>query len=93
MHRKLKGKGYRIGINRVERLMREAGVRARHNKRRFKATTDSKHSMRVAENLLARNFAPTAPNQVWTGDIYIATGEGWLYLAVVLDLFNREVIG
>ena len=93
MHRELKGKGYRIGINRVERLMREAGVRARH-KRRFKATTDSKHSMPVAENLLARNFTPSAPNQVWTGDItYIATGEGWLYLAVVLDLFNREVVG
>ena len=50
--------------------------------------------MPVAENLLARNFTPSAPNQVWTGDItYIATGEGWLYLAVVLDLFNREVIG
>jgi len=93
MHRELKGKGYRIGINRVERLMREAGVRARH-KRRFKATTDSKHSMPVAENLLARNFTPTAPNQVWTGDItYIATAEGWLYLAIVLDLFNREVVG
>jgi transposase InsO family protein len=93
MHRELKGRGHRIGINRVERLMREAGIRARH-KRRFKATTDSKHSMPVAANLLARNFTPPAPNKVWTGDItYIATGEGWLYLAIVLDLFNREVIG
>jgi putative transposase len=93
MHRELKGKGYRIGINRVERLMREGGIRARH-KRRYKATTDSRHSMPVAENLLARNFTPEAPNKVWTGDItYIATSEGWLYLAVVIDLFNREVIG
>ena len=73
--------------------MRENGIRARH-KRRYKATTDSKHSMPVADNLLNRQFTPGAPNRVWTGDItYIATGEGWLYLAVVLDLFNREVIG
>jgi putative transposase len=93
MHRELKGRGHRIGLTRVERLMREHGIRARH-KRRFKATTDSKHSMPVADNLLNRDFTPAAPNRVWTGDItYIATGEGWLYLAVVLDLFNREVIG
>jgi len=93
MHRELQGRGHRIGLNRVERLMREQGIRARH-KRRFKATTDSKHSLPVAPNLLARNFRPTAPNRVWTGDItYIQTGEGWLYLAIVLDLFNREVIG
>jgi transposase InsO family protein len=73
--------------------MRENGIRARH-KRRFKATTDSKHSMPVAPNLLARDFTPQAPNRVWTGDItYIQTGEGWLYLAIVLDLFNREVVG
>jgi transposase InsO family protein len=93
MHHELKGRGHRIGLARVGRLMREHGIRARH-KRRFKATTDSKHSMPVADNLLNRNFTPAAPNRVWTGDItYIATGEGWLYLAVVLDLFNREVIG
>ena len=73
--------------------MREHGIRARH-KRRFKATTDSKHSMPVAPNLLQRNFTPAAPNRVWTGDItYIQTGEGWLYLAIVLDLFNREIVG
>ena len=93
MHRELKGRGHRIGLTRVERLMRDNGIRARH-KRRYKATTDSKHSMPVADNLLARNFAPEAPNQVWTGDItYIATDEGWLYLAIVLDLFNREIVG
>lgn len=73
--------------------MREVGIRARH-KRRFKATADSKHSMPVAANPLARNFTPPAPNQVWTGNIaYIATGEGWLYLAIAPDLLNREAIG
>lgn len=93
MHRELQGRGHRIGLRRVERLMREHGIRARH-KRRFKATTDSRHSLPIAPNLLARNFAPEAPNRVWTGDItYIQTGEGWLYLAIVLDLFNREIVG
>lgn len=93
MHRELKGRGHRIGLARVERLMSDNGIRARH-RRRYKATTDSKHSMPVADNVLERNFAPDAPNRVWTGDItYIATDEGWLYLAVVLDLFNREVVG
>ena len=73
--------------------MRENGIRARH-KRRFKATTDSKHALPVAPNLLDRNFTPAAPNQVWTADItYLWTDEGWLYLAIVLDLFNREVVG
>jgi transposase InsO family protein len=93
MHRELQERGHRIGLRRVERLMREHGIRARH-KRRYKATTDSKHSMPVADNLLARNFTPAAPNRVWTGDItYIHTAEGWLYLAIVLDLFNREIVG
>ena len=72
--------------------MREHGIRARH-KRRYKATTDSRHSMPVAPDLLARNFTPEAPNRVWTGDItYIQTGEGWLYLAIVLDLLNRKIV-
>ncbi|MCK2097769.1 IS3 family transposase [Thauera aromatica] len=93
IHAELRGRGYRIGLPRIERLMRENGIRARH-KRRYKATTDSRHSLPVAENVLDRHFAPDAPNRVWTGDItYIATAEGWLYLAVVIDLFNREVIG
>ncbi len=79
--------------NRVERLMRDNGIRARH-KRRYRVTTDSKHKLPVAESLLARNFTPTAPSQVFTSDItYIWTDEGWLYLAVLLDLFNREVVG
>jgi putative transposase len=76
-----------------ERLMREHGIRARH-KRRYKATTDSRHSLPVAPNLLDRNFTPAAPNQLWTADLTsIWTAEGWLYLAVVIDLFNREVAG
>jgi putative transposase len=93
MHRELQERGHRIGLRRVERLMREHCIRARH-KRRYKATTDSKHSMPVADNLLARDFTPAAPNRVWTGDItYVHTAEGWLYLAIVLDLFNREIVG
>lgn len=73
--------------------MRKHGIYARC-RRRFKATTDSRHSWPVADNLLKRQFAPPAPNRTWTGDItYIPAAEGWLYLAIVLDLFNREVIG
>ena len=89
----LRARGFSASKDRVERLMRENGIRARH-KRRYKVTTDSKHTLPVAPNLLDRNFAPTAPNQVWTSDItYLWTDEGWLYLAIVLDLFNREVVG
>ncbi len=93
MVRELRGRGFPAGKERVERLMRENGIRARH-KRRYKATTDSKHALPVAPNVVDRNFAPTAPNQVWTADLtYIWTAAGWLYLAIVLDLFNREVVG
>lgn len=93
MVRELRARGLSAGKERVERLMRENGIRARH-KRRFQVTTDSKHSLPVAENLLERQFTPAAPNQVWAADItYLWTDEGWLYLAIVLDLFNREVVG
>ena len=93
MYDELRERGFRVGKTRVERLMREHGIRARH-KRRFKATTDSKHTLPVAANVLERNFAPAAPNRVWSADLtYVWTDEGWLYLAVVLDLFNREVVG
>lgn len=89
----LRARGFSASKERVERLMREHGIRARH-KRRFKVTTDSKHKLPIAPNLLDRNFTTAAPNQVWTSDItYLWTDEGWLYLAIVLDLFNREVIG
>jgi putative transposase len=93
MVRELREQGFPASKERVERLMRENGILARH-KRRFKATTDPKHSLPVTPNLLTRNFAPKAPNQVWTADMtYIWTDEGWLCLALVLDLFNREVVG
>jgi putative transposase len=89
----LRGRGFSAAKARVERLMRENDIRARH-KRRYKATTDSTHSLPVADNRLDRNFQPQAPNRVWAADItYVWTDEGWLYLAVVLDLFNREIVG
>jgi len=89
----LKDEGHRVSKTRVERLMRVNGIRARH-KRRFKATTDSRHTLPVAPNVLNRQFSPIAPNMSWVADItYIATGEGWLYLAVVLDLYDRSVVG
>jgi transposase InsO family protein len=93
MVRELRLRGFPASKERVERLMRENGIKAKH-KRRFKVTTDSKHNLPVAPNLLERNFTPDAPNQVWTSDItYLWTDEGWLYLAIVIDLFNREVVG
>jgi len=93
MVRELRLRGFPASKERVERLMQENGIKAKH-KRRFKVTTDSKHNLPVAPNLLDRNFTPDAPNQVWTSDItYLWTDEGWLYLAIVIDLFNREVVG
>lgn len=89
----LRGRGFPASKPRVERLMRENGIRGRQ-KRRYKATTDSNHALPVAPNRLDRKFEPAAPNQAWVADLtYIWTDEGWLYLAVVLDLFNREVVG
>jgi len=93
MVRELRARGMSAGKARVERLMRDHGIRARH-KRRYRVTTDSRHGLPVATNRLKREFKPAAPNQVWTSDItYLWTDEGWLYLAIVLDLFNREVVG
>ena len=78
---------------RVERLMRLHGIRAK-SPRRFVRTTDSNHSQPVADNLLNQQFEAEAPNRVWTADItYIDTAEGWLYLAVVMDLFSRRIVG
>ena len=80
------------GRNRVRRLMKELGVRS-HRKRKYKATTNSRHSCSVAPNLL-REFKPTAPDQVWVCDItYVPTDEGWLYLATIKDRFTREIVG
>lgn len=89
----LHDQGIRCSRKRVERLMRELGIRARH-KRQFKVTTNSKHNYPVAPNLLDRKFEVTAPNKVWVSDItYIRTWEGWLYLATVMDLFSRKIVG
>ena len=92
--RELVKRGIGVGKQRVQRLMQQHGIRAR-GKRRFRVTTtDSRHDLPIAPNLLNRNFAPAAPNQVWSGDItYIATEEGWLFVAVVIDLFSRKVVG
>jgi len=94
VHASLRAEGKRVGRNRVARLMRTHGIQA-HRRRPFRKTTDSNHAFPPAPNLLARQFASAvAPNQVWLADMtYIATGEGWLYLAVVLDLFSRKVVG
>jgi transposase InsO family protein len=91
--REIAARGLRAGKERVRRMMKSLGLQAR-GKRRFKATTNSALDFPVAPNLLARDFCADAPNKVWTGDItYILTDEGWLYLAVVIDLFNRQVVG
>ena len=89
----LRAWGERCGRNRVARLMRENGIAAK-TKKKFKATTNSRHNLPVAPNLLNREFNVERPDEAWVGDItYIWTREGWLYLAVVLDLFSRKVIG
>ena len=91
--KELLARGIRVGKERVRKLMKLHGIKAR-GKRKFKATTDSDHKLPVAENLLDREFTPAAPDRVWTSDItYVATDEGWLYLAVVIDLFSRQVVG
>ena len=93
MHAELRAHGRRVGRKRVARLMRGMGLSARR-KRRFRRTTDSAHAFPVAPNLLGRDFTASAPDRVWLADLtYIWTAEGWLYLAVVLDLFSRRVVG
>jgi transposase InsO family protein len=93
VHRELRAHGIRVSRKRIERLMRENGIVARQ-KRRFVHTTDSRHAHPIAPNLLDRHFDPKAANEAWAGDVtYIATAEGWLYLAVLLDLFSRRVVG
>ena len=90
----LAAEGQSTSRKRVARLMRQEGLIARHPRRRFICTTDSRHGFAIAPNLLNRDFAPDAPNRVWATDItYIRTMRGWFYLAVVLDLFSRKVVG
>lgn len=89
----LAAEGFQAGRDRIIRLRKELDIRC-IQKRKFKATTNSKHSLPVAENLLDQNFTPSAPNQVWVTDItYIPTQEGWLYLAGVKDVFTCEIVG
>ena len=89
----LQSEGRQIGRYRVRRLMRELGLEARQP-RRYKVTTDSRHSFPVAPNILNRQFDVAEPDRVWTADItYVWTLAGWLYLAVVMDLFSRQIIG
>lgn len=93
IHRQLLVDGERVSRNKVARLMRKCGIRARR-KSKFRVTTDSKHNLPVAENQLDRAFFSAGPNQVWASDItYIWTLEGWLYLAAVIDLHSRMVVG
>ena len=93
VHRALRETGASVGRHRVARLMREEGLRARQ-RRKFKATTDSAHNHPIADNLLARDFTAANANTVWVGDItYVWTREGWLYLAVLVDLYSRRVVG
>jgi putative transposase len=93
VHAELRAHGRRVGRKRVARLMRGMGLSARR-KRRFRRTTDSAHAHPVAPNLLGRDFTASAPDRVWLADLtYIWTAEGWLYLAGVLDLFSRRVVG
>lgn len=93
IHAELRARGIRTSKRRVERLMQRQGLCARR-KRKFMRTTDSRHKLPVAENLLGRHFTVPAPNRVGTTDLtYIWTLAGWLYLAVVLDLYSRRVVG
>jgi len=90
----LRHQGRRHGRNRVARLLRLAGLCGRQRRRYRPRTTDSNHSEPVAPNRLALAPQPTGPNQLWAGDItYIATRQGWLYLAAVLDLHSRKIVG
>jgi len=90
----LREEGTPISKRRCARLMKSQGIQGRKKHRRRPRTTDSKHSHSPAKNLLARQPAPTGPNQVWMTDItYIETGEGWLYLAAILDVWSRRVVG
>ena len=93
LQRDLADYGIFVGIDRIKRIRRKLGLRCKQ-KRKFKATTNSKHTLPVAPNLLAREFTVSVPNQAWVSDItYIPTAEGWLYLAGIKDLFSGELVG
>ena len=93
MTEELKALGLQVGQRRVGRLMRQNNITVVRT-RKFKRTTDSHHTFNIAPNLLKQDFSASAPNQKWAGDItYVWTREGWVYLAVILDLYSRRVIG
>ena len=85
--------GIQVGICRIKRIRKKLGIRCKQ-KRKFKATTDSRHSLPVAENILGQQFAVTEPNRVWVSDItYVPTDEGWLYVAGHKDLYAGNIVG
>ena len=89
----LRNNGIKCNHKRVERLMRVNGIYSKV-KRKFKVTTHSKHKLPIADNLIKMDFTASRPNKVWTSDItYIWTREGWMYLAIFMDLFNRQIVG
>ena len=89
----LAAEGFHVGVGRIKRLRRQLGLRCKQ-KRRFKATTNSNHGLPVADNVLAQDFSTVRPHQVWVSDItYVATDEGWLYLAGIKDLHTCEIVG
>jgi putative transposase len=94
VRRELRTKGFRHGRNRIARLMREQGLWGRQRRRFRPVTTKSDHDQPIARNLLAVKGAPTAANQIWVADItYVPTLEGWLYLAAIMDLYSRRIVG
>ncbi len=93
IYKELRARGLDCCVNTVAKLMRQQGIAAK-TKRKFRCTTDSNHDQPVAENILDRQFEPTAVNQVWVADItYVPTRQGWLYLAAVEDLYSRQIVG
>jgi transposase InsO family protein len=94
IHAELKAQGRGVSRGRIERLMRHHGIRAIMARPRRVRTTDSRHDFPIAPNLLERNFTASAPNRIWLADItYVETGQGWLYLATVMDLYSRRIVG
>jgi transposase InsO family protein len=93
LQRDLAEHGIKVGICRIRRIRKKLGIRCKQ-KRKFRATTDSKHTLPIAENLLDQQFKVTAQNKVWVSDItYVPTDEGWLYLAAHKDLFSGNIVG
>ena len=93
MVKKLRKEGYQVGRYLVRKIMHRLRLKATQ-RRAYKVTTQRKHSDAVADNLLNMNFNPVSANEVWAGDVtYLKTGEGWMYLAVVMDLYSRRIIG